>query len=403
VNITKTAVITLILCILFYCLDYYFRISPSLVIPQLMQQYHISPLGIGSFASAFYVGYVLLQLPCGMMLDRYPLHMVLALAMTLCTLCFAAFVLTDIFWWGMLLRWLIGAASALSFISVLFIARHYLPLNYFAFISGITIAAGTFAASLAATVTAIGMNYFSWKIVFSLTAALGIIIALFIGLAGRKLPRPKLQPLVAWTDLRQTFWQLIRNRLLFLNALVGGLFYLPTSIFAAVWGISFLQLQDGLSRTQASTGVTFLFAGWALGSPLIGLLSERLRDQRYLLSGAATGAMAVSLFLLYGTPIHFAAVCLTLGIFGLFSSAQTVVWKIFHDHCPRALSGTGIAVTNMLIMLTVSIAHPFIGWLLTNPNAAEQLTLRSLHKGLCLIPIAFAVSAALGYFLNKKI
>ena len=69
--------------LLFYCLDFFFRISPGLVVSHLMAQYQLTAFGIAGFSSAFYLGYALFQLPAGLLLDRVSINGLLSLSMLL--------------------------------------------------------------------------------------------------------------------------------------------------------------------------------------------------------------------------------------------------------------------------------------------------------------------------------
>src|SRR3989339_1159195 len=125
IKINKSLALLITLAILFYCLDYYFRIVPSLVVRELMRQYHSGPQLIGGFYSAFYFGYALMQLPSGILLDRFSLKKIIISMILSCTVLFMLFVWISQPWFGVLLRFLIGSFSAFSFIAVLYIARHY--------------------------------------------------------------------------------------------------------------------------------------------------------------------------------------------------------------------------------------------------------------------------------------
>jgi predicted MFS family arabinose efflux permease len=386
----------------FYCLDFYFRLSPSLIIPQLIQQYHTNALGIGAFASAFYLGYVLLQIPGGIILERYSLRSVLVISILLCTISFIIFIYASNFIFGLLLRGFIGATSALSFISVLYIARVYLPLRYFSLISGVTIAAGTLAASLVQIISSITMNYFGWRTVFTFFSLWGIIVAMLLFLPRLNISKPKHLTRFNTQELLQQLLILLRNKKIILNGFVGGLFYLPTSIFAAVWGISFLQSDYAFTRTKASTGIMLLFAGWAVGSPIVGFICGYIHKQYLIIVVSAILAAGISSIILYEPSFTRSWIYCALFLFGLFSSAQTAVWKIFDSHCPSGVTGIGIAVTNMTIMLAGSIFQLFVGWLLTAPATNNKLFLPvNFQLGLSVIPIIFLLAALLSFCFQR--
>src|SRR3990167_6159239 len=180
--------IVLCLTILFYCLDFYFRLSPSLVVLPLANQYHTNAFGIGTFASAFYLGYVLMQIPAGIGLDRYPLRFIFSLSMAACTLSFIGFIYATHLALGLILRFILGAFSAFSFISVLYVARHYLPPRQFTWIASITISIGTLAASLAQILNAALLQTVPWHQALLYTSLTGLCIAAILYLPPLYLP-----------------------------------------------------------------------------------------------------------------------------------------------------------------------------------------------------------------------
>jgi MFS family permease len=389
---------TLLLTIGFYCLDYFFRISPSLVLTQLMTQYHTDPMGIGLFASLFYLGYVLFQLPCGVILDRYSIKWSVITMTTLCTVSFVAFIFAHTFFVGLTLRFILGASSACSFISVLYIARLYLPPNWFGFISGITIAAGTLAASIIQTLNAWLIQYLDWRIVISLFSIWGLVIAALLLLMPGQYSDRKIhlyQPLSLWQLSKQLFHLLIKPRFL-LNGLTGGLFYLPTSLLTAVWGISFFRDAYQLTTPAASSVIFMIFLGWAIGSPLVGLLGGYIRHNTWLTIIPALLAAGISALMLFDSASLQSWIFIAAFLFGLCSSAQVMVWKHFNTLCPPNASGVGIAATNMLIMLVVSIFHSMIGGLINQAyQQRHSLNTHGYLTGLHWIPWIFVLVAVL--------
>ncbi|OGT29802.1 MAG: hypothetical protein A3E87_05580 [Gammaproteobacteria bacterium RIFCSPHIGHO2_12_FULL_35_23] len=387
----------LILSIGFYCLDYFFRISPSLVLIQLMQQYHTNPFGISLFASAFYIGYLIFQIPAGLILDHYQLLRSLIVIILLCILSFILFIFSHQFYIGIILRLMIGVTSACSFIGVLYIARVFIKAQYFTFISGLTIAIGTLTASFIQIINAYLLNFLTWHATLTLFSFLGVLVVIFLLLIPDKqlIPNFHYEPLPV-SDTLKNITQLISNKAFFLNSMIGGLFYLPTSLLTAVWGISFFKSSYHIPITHASSMIFMVFIGWAIGSPFIGLLADSFKYPRVLVTLLACCAALSIWLVLFEANFIGSFLPLLLFLFGLFSSSQVMVWHNFHKICPQKLSGIGIASTNMLIMLFVAIAHPLVGYMI-NLGYQKQLFLstNSYLYGLSLIPWMFLLGILL--------
>ncbi|MCW5588167.1 MAG: MFS transporter [Legionellales bacterium] len=409
------AIYTILTCsIIFYCLDYFFRISPSLVVVALMQQYHTTPFGIGAMGSAFYVGYVIMQIPAGILLDRYDFITIFCLSILACTMFFSLFTFSQQAWLALLWRFFIGAFSAFSFIGVLYFAKCYLHERYFTTIAAITIALGTLTAASMQMITAYIMHYIPWHFIYGAIALFCLLLVIVLLISSRLLLHRAQEKSLIKLEFIRIYQQLIQlfnlNKTLFsrwnplrylrqgvvLNGIVGSLYYLPTSIFAGLWGISFLQQTYHLTRRQSSWGILLLFLGWAIGSPFIGWIADRIHWYRRLIFFFSLFAAANAIILIY-FPSHINHnVFFSLFLFGIFSSAQVVVWKIFNELVPKNIAGTGVAVTNMIITLSAAIFHLIVGALLSESSPA---TMNFTHA-LSIIPLAFLLSALISLLIK---
>ena len=396
----KLIVLSLFLYILFYCLDYYFRISPSLVFNEIMHQYQTIPLGMGAFASAFYFGYLIMQIPVGILLDRPYYRFIIIASIVVCSFAFITFIVAKNYWLGYAMRWIIGGTSAFSFICVLHVARRYLDHKWFGTVSGITIAAGTLTASFLQLGSAYLMQYFTWHQVFISIASVGLVLAACLLLLATRVPessavQPTRQTTSWFTQIRTFSCQ----PLLIVNGAIGGLFYLPTTLFATMWGIPFLQQTYHMTDTQASFGITLLFLGWAIGSPAIGFIMDRIRSYLFISLGCAVLATIVSVIIVFGSFTATSTVWTLLFLFGLFSSAQVIVWKYFGSHCPKEISGYGTAFTNMLILLFAALFHVVVGYFCDGNSAHPTI---DYQNGLLIMPIAFGAVVILTLFMMRK-
>ena len=385
--------LVLILAILFFCLDFYFRIAPSLIIQQLIQQYAITTVGLSSFASLFFIGYLLMQIPAAAIFQRYPTHWILLLTMSICPLAFIIFIYSHSLMLAYILRFIMGMTAAFSFIAVLYIAKQYFLAKWFGLISAVATSVGTLSSSLFAVLSSELMQQYPWRItviIFAILCFLASLIFLFIKLKPTSLPTEH-HTINVWRQVRL----FLSHRVLWLNALVGGLFYLPTSLYDALWGISFMQQTYAVSKVAAATGITLLFVGWAVGSAMFGVLSSFTKRTGLLMVGAALLASVVAIFLVYVNIISVVYLYSLLFLFGMFSGAQVLVWRIFIKLCAPQISNIGIALTNMIIMLVIAIFHWVVGHML---SGATQI---NFHVGFAILPLAFIMVAILSMVIVR--
>lgn len=396
----------LVISLLFYCLDYFFRISPSLVLVPMMQQYHIDTLGAGALQSAFYFGYLIFLMPAGILLDHFRIHTILQSMIIICCLCFIGFCYASTFEIGLCLRFITGLASGISFVAVLSIASRYYP-QHFNIISGLAIGLGTLSASLMQSISATIMNQLNWHILYLVISGLGLL--LLIPLANRCKENNELYRVNSFhlRSLVTHVAEYFKDPRLILNAVVGGLFYLPTSLYAGLWGISFMEYRFHISSSGAASGIFLLFLGWAVGSPIIGILADRYKNFSRIplimsLIAACLSLAIIQIFM--STWVLF----IVLFIFGLVSSAQVGVWKYYHQLKKDNYGGLGIALTNMIIMFFGACFHSVVGYFIDikgqdfSQYSTKQL-MEHFQSGLMIIPVSLLLASVLIVVLNYLI
>ena len=132
-----------LLAALFYCYEYLLRISPNVMLPELMRAFNVpSADGVAALVGYYYYAYTPMQIPVGLLLDQYGPRRVLTFATLCCAIGAVLFATTTNYAVAAMARFFIGFGSAFAFVGVLKVASIWLPPNRFAFISGFTTALG---------------------------------------------------------------------------------------------------------------------------------------------------------------------------------------------------------------------------------------------------------------------
>jgi len=139
------------------------------------------------------------------------------------------------------------------------------------------------------------------------------------------------------------------------------LLYIPLSAFAELWGIPYLETVYQLPKVAAASSISWVLLGWAIGAPLVGLISDKLGKRLpVLLIGSGLALLCVLIIL----NVHFTEIYLlnlALVIFGILCSGQILIMVIAKELVPTHVAATVMAFTNMLIMLGGMIFQPLIG------------------------------------------
>lgn len=405
----KSTKFLLFLFIGFFAWEFFLRISPSLVLDQLATQYQTNALGLGAIASCYYLGYSLIQIPAGVIIDKISIKSVGIISISICILAILSFILTKSLAIALSARTIMGAASAFSFIGVLTIAKRYSPEN-FSFITSITISLGTLIAALAQVGASFFVSKSSWHtpfIILSLSGLTLIILMLFtVSFSKNKQEnRYYIKNQKTGSFSLKKLIILTINPCIFINGIIGGLLYLPTSLIADTWGIHFLELKNNFSASESSVIIMFLFLGWAIGSALIGLMLKKGISGRKLVLNLGIIAIASIITLIY-LPTNKASVYTLMLSFGIGSSAQVLMWNDFNERFKQVENtGLAIALANMIVIGFGSLGQILMGKLIasTNHGANNIASIHSLYLCFLALPVLILIGTSLGVWFFRNV
>ncbi len=140
----------------FYLTGFYQRVSPAVMTGELMRDFHIGAKQLGNLSAFYFYLYVAMQIPIGILIDRWGAKAVLIGGSI--SAAFGAFLFgsTQGFALACVGRAILGAASAVGWLVILKLATHWFPSRRFAMLSGLGLffgnirgAYGTGAAAIA--------------------------------------------------------------------------------------------------------------------------------------------------------------------------------------------------------------------------------------------------------------
>ncbi len=410
----------------FYSYEYLLRILPGLMANELLQFYGIGAAALGNLVAYYYYAYIPMQFPVGVLMDRFNPKYLLALA---CAICAAGSLLSagisEHIYLAKLGRLCMGFGSAFAFVGVLKLAAIWLPAERFALVVGLATALGMVGAMVGDVSLTLVIAQYGWQHVFMLFVILGASLAVIILLTPKQgavvAPAPvaltstdklssslsPLAPQLKWCELLRGFLQILRNPQILLVGIIGCFLFMSLSVFADFWGISYLQRAYHFSATQAASAVAMIFLGWAVGAPIAGWVSDRLQKRVILLVVGSLVAAAAITTVLYYPGLPAIAVYPLLFIYGAFCATEIVVFAIGREKSPDNLSGTAIAVVNMLVMLCGALFIPLAGLLLeyfwsgTMGGGIPYYSVDDYRWALSFLPLGLLAAAGLAFLVKE--
>jgi MFS family permease len=195
---------------------------------------------------------------------------------------------------------------------------------------------------------------------------------------------------------------------MWLIGIIGCLLYLPASVFLDLWGISYLKNVYELTSEQAVNVSSLTFIGWIIGGPVIGAISDRIRQRRMplVLCGGVAAALLCAVFYLPG--INLFGLYIIFFLTGFCCGSHPLCFALGKENNPTRIAGTAVAITNMLIMAGGAIFQPVVGKLLdfhtTGAIGIDGLPLYSASDytfALSIIPLGVAFGIFLSTFVKE--
>ena len=391
-----------------FVLSFFHRTAPAAIAGELTQAFSISAAVLGTLAATYFYVYTLLQIPVGVLADTLGPRKLLAGGSAIAALGSLLFALAPAWELAAVGRTLVGIGVSVAFISILKVSAVWFPANRFATLAGMTMFAGNLGAVIAGAPLAWLVTQASWRSVFVGLAVLSALLAVFSWWRVRDRPEDLGLPAVnpAAPSAARLPWmravaRVLANRVtwpaFFVNVGVGGSYL----AFAGLWAVPFLQQTRGMSRVDAAQHTSLLLLGVAIGSLVIGLISDRLQSRRGVMRAF------VVLYLLSWLPWVLHAdwpIAATLGWFllmGLLIPGFTLSWTIAKEANPVEFSGIATAVVNVGIFLGTGVLQPLVGWVLDRGREAGDVA-GAWDRGILVLAGAAAFGAAASFLVGAR-
>ena len=388
----------------FYLYEFFLRIMPTVITNELMQAFSASTGQLGQLIGCFFYTYALMQLPAGLLCDRFGARKCLTAAIATCAIATLAFQATDHFIMAAITRLAIGAASAFAFVGPLALSNRWFPADKQALITGCVQIMGCIGAIFAGKPIRLMVQYIGWRTSLYYASVLGLILTGLFYLILRDSPEQEQTHIQnqATSDCLQVLKNVAQLHVNWYIGVAAFASWAAVAIFAESWGVPFLSLIQGQSEDQSAQQLMWVWIAMAIASPAAGWLSnhmqERIRPVMYLLGMG----LVASLILIIGQPSHPWIVNLMLATIGISSAAQPITFGLINDVNRQANMATAIALNNMILVCSTGILTPISGYILeyfAPSTGMMPQTIAPYQAAFMIVPISIGFCMLIFYNL----
>lgn len=388
----------------FYAYQYVLRVLPNIMLPDIMQKYQVDAGLFGQYSGIYYIGYAGMHIPLGLMLDKFGPKKVLPVCMFLTVLGLVPLLVSDLWLYPVIGRFLMGVGSSAAILGLFKVVRMIFDEIKFTRMLGLSVTIGLIGAIYGGQPIHYLLQSFGYEIVISAVAAIGIILAVVTFLLV-----PDLEQSVTSQSVIQDIKAVLSNRRVIAACMLAGLMVGPLEGFADVWGKQYLMTTYGLSNNVAATMPSFIFLGMCLGSTIMSLLADKTKAYYELIILSALGMGFIFSALLLGW-FTLSIMGLAFGMVGILCAYQILVIYKVSTYVPTHLVSLTTAIANMIIMLFGYVFHSLIGkimslfWDGSMIDKTPVYSSAAFGYALSVIPIGLMI-AAVGFtyiYLRQK-
>ena len=354
-----------------YLLSYVFRTVNAVISPELTRDLALSPAALGLLTSAYFIAFGAMQIPAGMLLDRFGPRRVEPAFLLLAGTGSLAFGLASDESGLLLARGLIGAGVATCLMAPLKGISTWYSAEKHASLSGWMMVAGGLGALLATAPLELALRFMTWRMVFLLLATATYVVAIWMWWRVPDIARSTRTTgwHAQWSGVRLVFgtprfWWL---------APLAGIGMGGFTALQGLWSVPWMIEVQGIDRASAARHLLVMSIVTLLGYFCVGTFATRLARRgitaRHLYgAGFAlnTAALATIVLQLPGSYVWWA-------LYGLGSAVNVLGFTVLSDGFARELTGRANTALNLFMFTGSFLAQWGIGVLVTATRSMLEL------------------------------
>lgn len=350
----------------FYMYEYFLRVLPGVLSYEIMQDMGIHAATFSMIITSFYYGYILMQVPVGLLCDRWGPKKQLTLSIAACAIATLLFAYSNTAIISAIMRVIIGMAAASAFIAPLALTAQWYPPKYFALITGLIQLLGCVGAVGAGEPIAAVTQSVSWRACMVWSAIVGAILTLLYLLILKDSPNPDYKPSQkgSFKEELQKVQQIMANPQNWYTGVAAMSCWAPIAIFSELWGVPFLMDLQHIDNATAASEASWVWYGIAIGSPITGWLSDYYTSRKKPIIICALVGFLSSTVLFYGHIQNVLTIEVLLFCFGLAAASQVVTFGLISDNNDEKIIGTAVGFNNMAVM-SGAVLQTLVGYIIT--------------------------------------
>lgn len=409
--------------LLAYLVTVFHRFSSGIIKDDLSAAYGMSAVAFANLSSMYFYAYMFMQIPTGLLADTLGARLTVTVGMFIAAAGSLLFGLSPVIHFVFIGRFLIGIGVSVVFVCIMKIISKWYNEKEFATMMGLT----TFIANIGGTLTqsplAFTVSILGWRYTFGAAGVITLLIAAICMAVVRNAPEesdaagsrksikrenvgqepakqkepvdqepgeqepvrqesvkhePVKQESVKYESIKhkpagtganengniaKALFAVLRNPYTWPVFLMYVGFFGASQSFSGIWGQGYIMDVYGLSKIDAANKTLYIFIGAAIGSLVLGKLSDTLRKRKlplFSIGGLNLLCWVYLIFICHGKP-PVGTLEILLFVFGLSGTVVTLVWACGKEVNDPKYAGISTSIANMGGFVGAAIVPVFVG------------------------------------------
>jgi len=400
-----------VLAILFitWLCSYMDRMVISTAIPYIAKDFKLSPVAMGAVMSVFFIGYSALQIPGGVLVDRFGARKLMLWSLGWWTVFTAITGVVNSLGPMMWVRTLFGAGEGVGVSSTYRVLANWFPPKERGTATGIMLSSNSLGPALAPIIGALLITWWGWRSAFYVLSVVGVVIMAIIyfglqedpankkGITAEELAELKGEEVSAKVagGEQYSFWQVFKTPVVWQCCIIFFLFDLTVG-GVRTWLPTYLIRSRGFGLLQMGFSVSLPFFLGAVAYMLGGWLSDKyFPTRRKILLVAAQWISVICLYFTYtAKSAHWCVFWMTLLGFFLFVG-MGAFWAVPMTSVSKAITGRATSIVVLGGQIAGVVSPLIIGFLV-------QITGGGFNAGFQFMIAATLLASLVALFVRGK-
>lgn len=374
---TSRAMFIWVTAVVVYLAAVFHRTSLGVASLEASDRFGLGPAALGTFTVLQIGVYALMQVPTGLLVDRYGARRVLTVAALLMGLGQVLFAFATSYPLGLLARAVLGVGDAMTFVSVLRLVAAHFPARRYAAVASFTAALGAFGNLISTVPLSILLGSAGWTTTFAVAGGITALYSIVLVLRVRDNPAGVVPEPVDRTESLRTVLTQVSHAWRTPGTRLGFWVHFSTmfapAMLGLLWGFPYLVQAQGMAAPAAGLLLSLLVVGAIVAGPAVGTVISKHPEWRIPMVVSYLVAAVVVWAVLLGWPGGHVPVTLLVAGFAVLSlggPASTIGFALARDYNPLRRVGTATGVVNVGGFVAITVSALAVGLLL---DVAESL------------------------------